>query len=134
MGGLEQPRLRLAGIREGPALEAEELRFQQRAGDRRAIDVDEGSAGSRPAAVDRVGKQALSGPRLSEDEDRGLTAGALALPCQEALDLPPELCNGRALAEQLWRGASRDHPSGLRHRRKVTNSATSGEVRTLEHG
>ena len=43
VGGLEQPSLRLAGVREGAPLEPEHLRLEQGLGNRRAVDVDEGS-------------------------------------------------------------------------------------------
>ena len=49
VGGLEEPRLGLARVRERAALEAEQLRLEQGLGDRGAVDVDERPAGRGPA-------------------------------------------------------------------------------------
>ena len=47
MRELKEPGLGLARIREGPALVAEQLRFEEGVGNRRAVDVDERAASPR---------------------------------------------------------------------------------------
>src|SRR5438876_660487 len=51
MGSLEEPGFRAARVREGAALEAEELGFEQGLGDRGAVDVHEGPVRARAGAV-----------------------------------------------------------------------------------
>ena len=70
MCGLEEPGLGAPGVREGPALEAEELSFEKRFGDGRTVDVNEGPAGTGAELVDQVGDQSFTRSRLALDQDR----------------------------------------------------------------
>src|SRR5262245_22079977 len=56
------------GARERSALVTEQLRLEQRLGDRRAIDDDERPLGARACVVDRARDQLLAGARLALDE------------------------------------------------------------------
>jgi hypothetical protein len=69
VGELEQARLGLAGVGEGPALLAEELRLEQCFGNRRAVEVDEGPVPSGAGPVHRAGEEALAGAGLALDQD-----------------------------------------------------------------
>src|SRR2546425_10250410 len=62
--------LRLASVREGPALEAEHLGFEQRFGYGGAVDIDERAITARTRAVKRTGNETLPGAGLALDEDR----------------------------------------------------------------
>ena len=52
------------GARERPALMAEQLRLEQRVGDRAAVDADKRLARARAVAVDRPGDQLLARRRF----------------------------------------------------------------------
>ncbi len=58
------------GAREAPALVAEELALDERVGERRAVDRDEGAVASPSVRVNRPRKQALSDARLAAEEHR----------------------------------------------------------------
>ena len=100
---LEEARLGLAGIGEGPPLEAEQLRFEERLGDCGAVQLDERSRcpGARP--VEGPGKQSLPRPGLALDQD-----GRQPAPLGPAREQPPDrVADGldrRALPEQLRQG------------------------------
>ena len=73
-GGLEESKLGVPSIGECPALEPEELGLEQRLGDRRTVDVDEGL--SRPDArlVNRVRQETFPSSGLALDKERGESA------------------------------------------------------------
>src|SRR2546430_423662 len=66
----------------GALLVAEQLRRDERGGDRRAIHADEGAARTARALVDRARDQLLAGASLAEDEDGGICWGDLRDLCQ----------------------------------------------------
>ena len=74
VGGAKEAGLGLPGVRERPALDAEHLGLEQRVGNGRAVDVDEGAGGARAHAVQGPREQALSRPGLAPHENRGETA------------------------------------------------------------
>src|SRR5262245_16526774 len=108
-GNLEQARLRAPGVGEGPRLEPEQLGFEHGLGNGRAVDVDERSLGARPALVNEVGDESLSGPRLALDEHRGQVRAAGPVERGEALDLLPEGGHRRGPAEDRVNGVRRHH-------------------------
>ena len=54
---------------------AEQLRLEQRLGNRRAVHLDERHGALRAAIVDRAGDELLAGAGLAEDQDRALGFG-----------------------------------------------------------
>ena len=70
-GRLKQAGLGAFGIGEGPGLEAEQLRLQQRLGDGRAVDLEERPRGARAAVVDDAGDQPLAGAGFALEQDGG---------------------------------------------------------------
>jgi hypothetical protein len=60
---------------EGAALVAEQLRLQQRVGERRAVDRHEGAAVPGPALVQGAGDQLFAGAALAADQDRRVAGG-----------------------------------------------------------
>src|SRR5207245_16188 len=64
-GLLEQPDLPGDGAGEGPLLVAEQLALQERLGNRRAVDREQGPGGAGGAVVNRPRDQLLAGARLS---------------------------------------------------------------------
>jgi len=101
--GLEEARLRPPGVRERAPLVAEQLRLDQRLGDRRAVHVDEGALGTRPVAVEEAGDEILTGSGLTLNQDRGQPAGGLVAAEEPAQRLPSGLDRG-APTEQLVAG------------------------------
>src|SRR4029077_21244669 len=79
-----QPRLGLACARERAALPAEQLGFQERLRDGRAVDVDERPPGTNARAMNRRRHQALAGSRLAENQNRRRAPGGLRLPPEHA--------------------------------------------------
>ena len=73
---------------------AEELALQERLGQRRAVDGDQGSAPGGVGIVDRLRDQLLAGPRLSRDQDR--TRGR-----RDPRHPREDLAHPRALAQQV---------------------------------
>ena len=75
VGLFEEPFSR--GIRpcERPPLVAEELRLDERRGDRGAIEDDEGAAAPRTGFVERLGDRLFPGPGLPFDEHRDVARG-----------------------------------------------------------
>ncbi|HWF84088.1 MAG TPA: hypothetical protein VG222_04555 [Vicinamibacterales bacterium] len=69
---LNLPGLRLLCPRERPALESEQLRFQQLLRQRRAIDRDERATTARRGAVDEPRHDFLPRPRLALQARRGV--------------------------------------------------------------
>src|ERR1043166_1921612 len=74
VGGFDQSALGGGRAGEGPALVAEELRLEERFGERRAVDGDDGRVGARRARVDEAREHVLASPRLARDDDRGVGA------------------------------------------------------------
>jgi hypothetical protein len=83
--GLEEAGLGLLGVGERALLVAEQLRFEEGLGDGGAVDVDEGPARARPAAVQHPCEETLARPGLPFNKDRGQAAGGHAL--EQALHL-----------------------------------------------
>src|SRR6185437_17060324 len=70
VGGLEEADLLVARAREGAALVAEQLGFDELLGQRRAVDGDERLVGARPVEMQRACDQLLAGAGLAEDQHR----------------------------------------------------------------
>src|SRR2546426_6611188 len=68
--GLEEAGLGVARISERPSLVAEQLRLEQRLGNRGAVDVDKGAVMAGPGVMDRTCEQALAGAGLAENQHR----------------------------------------------------------------
>ena len=91
MGLLKVARSRLVGAGECSPLMAEELGFEQRLGDRAAVEGDEGAVAPRARAMHRPGEHGLAGPGLALDQD-----GWLPAPLTQLLEQPRDLvANGR---------------------------------------
>ena len=73
------------GAREGALLVAEQLAFQQRLGQRRAGDRDEGFGGAVAGVVDRARHQLLARAALALDEHGAAQAGNLARQLEDLL-------------------------------------------------
>ncbi len=96
---LEQPRLGLAGVREGAALEAEKLRLDEGLGDGRAVDVDERAACPRPHPVQDAGDETLAAPRLAQEE-HGRQAVPPGVASHHAPDTLPDGLDRGALTQE----------------------------------
>ena len=70
VGELEAPDLARQRSGIGAFLPAEQLAFDQRRRDGRAVDADHGAAAAPAQLVHLRGKQLLAGPRLAEEQDR----------------------------------------------------------------
>ena len=68
--GLEESSLRAGRVGERPPLEAEQLRFEQRRGDRRAVDLDEGPVATRAFLMDQFRNEPLARSRFALQKDR----------------------------------------------------------------
>ena len=95
---LKEPGLGAVGIGEGPPLEAEQLGLEQRLGDRRAVDVHEGTTAAGAVAMEQAGDQALAGAGVTLDQDRREPL-TIPLPVEQPAQLVPDHLDGRALAE-----------------------------------
>jgi hypothetical protein len=71
---LEETSLGRAGVGKGSSLEAEQLRLEERLGNGRAVDVDEGAGATGPGPVEETGHQPFARACLTEQEDRGESA------------------------------------------------------------
>ena len=91
VGRLEAPFALSHGAREGAALVTEQLRLDERLGERRAVDRDERRALARATRVERVRDQLLAGAALAADEH-----GRIAL--RDGVDALDELLHRRACA------------------------------------
>jgi hypothetical protein len=100
MRGLEEPGLRLTRVGEGPALPAEQLGLQERLGNSRAVDVDEGAPRARAGAVDRPRHEPLARTGLPQDEDGRRASRGVGLAREHARDLLSQGGHPRALADQ----------------------------------
>src|SRR5262249_55335094 len=119
MGGLEEAGLGVARVREGPALESEQLGLQERFGNCRAVDVDEWLAGAGAVSGYEPGEQPLPRAGLAREPDRGHPAAAL-LTAQQSPNGFPDGLDRRAFAQQLV------HRFHHRARRMRTVGATGG--------
>src|SRR6185295_15487487 len=93
-GQLEPSLLARLGAGKGAPLVAEELRFDERVGQRRAGDLDEGLLRAQRVVVDGVRDQLLAGPRLAAYQDRRVRSGDLC-------DLLIHLAYGAAGADDV---------------------------------
>src|SRR5262249_9437095 len=93
----EEAALVLDRAGEGAPLVAEELRLQERLGQRSAVDRDELLVLARRGVVDRPGDQLLARSALPGDEN-----GRRDLP--DALDGPKNLLHAGALADDVGEG------------------------------
>ena len=112
VGQLEPAQPPLGGAGEGALLVPEQLRLQQRLGQRGAVDRDERPAPPGREVVDRLGDQLLAGAALALDQHR-------ARHRRHLLDLDQHLLDRRALADDagaLLEPAPLDQPPrGLHH-------------------
>ena len=97
---LEEPRLALPRIGEGPRLHPEELRLEQRPGNRRAIDRDKRTATSSARIVDGLCEQAFAGPGLATNQHGGLPP-CRRLVAQEPPHLLAQRHNRRTFPEEV---------------------------------
>ena len=123
---------------EGALLVAEQLRFQQRLGNGRAVDGDERLARARRALVDVAGDHLLAGAALAGDQDGGVGGGDAGGELDDARHrprrdrsarsgrrspppAPPRSCRDRAAAGCIpWRRpGSRPPRRGRRCRRRT---------------
>ena len=72
VGGLELPDHALGRAGERPLLVTEQFAFQQRFGERGAVEADERAVAARAVLVDRAGDQFLPRPALAADQHRRL--------------------------------------------------------------
>ena len=85
------PVLRCHGAGEGALLVAEELAFEQRLGERGAVDGHEGAAGARAAAVEGAGDELLARAALAAQQ-HGRVGG------RDPGDAAADLAHHRAVA------------------------------------
>ena len=116
IGKLEFPRLVLDGAGEGAALEAEQLRFEQFRGQRRAVHLHERLVTARRLAVDGARHQFLAGAALAADEHGDVGIGDAR---DQVLDLPHLLVPPQQDAGDARR-------SGRRFDRVRTSAAAHG--------
>jgi hypothetical protein len=93
---LEQSELAPVRAREGPALVAEQLRFQELGGDGRAVDLDEGTRAPGRARVDGAADEVLADPALAANEDRRVRVS-------DELDEAPDRAHRWAVSERTDR-------------------------------
>src|SRR6266566_3190738 len=94
LGGAEDAVVVVHGAGERPAPVAEELAVEQRLGEPRAVDGDEGMGGECAPLVDGARDQLLSRAALAAHQDRALVPG-------DGVDDAVGLLHRRALADQL---------------------------------
>ena len=110
--------LELAGLarqrpREGPALVAEELALEQRAGQRRAVDLDEGARAPRRRLVHRARDDLLADAALALDQHRHVGVGDLleqGAHLRHGATLPEGSVEGAVAAGGLARGCAAQRP------------------------
>jgi hypothetical protein len=68
----DQPLARFAGVGECAARMTEQLAFEERVGDRAAVDRDERAAAALAQVMDRARDQFFAGPGLAMDQHRGV--------------------------------------------------------------
>jgi hypothetical protein len=108
---LEATRTSRVGARIGTPRDAVELGLEQRAGEPRTIDVDQGAIPARARRVDRTREHTLSRPRLARDQDRRRQGGR----ARGRREQPPH--RGRAA------GTGGLEVEGLEHRGRLTSTA-----------
>ena len=101
MSDLQQAGLGLPGIGERAAFEPEELGFEQRVGNRRAVDVDERRIRARTHLVDDVGDKPLAGPCFTLDQHRRQASLRRGQPAEQPRQLFADSRKRRARPEQL---------------------------------
>ena len=85
MSSLEQPFFSPARVREGARLESEQLAFEQRVGQRRAVDFEQRHRGARACVVNRFREDALAGAALALQKNRRVIGfGGLACDFEHA--------------------------------------------------
>ena len=97
--GLEEAGLRLPGIGERAALEAEQLGLEQRLGNRPAVHVDELPAGARAQAVDQPSDETFSRPGVTLEQDRGEPPAGVLASWKAPYGLPQGLHRGAPTQE-----------------------------------
>src|SRR5262249_29874220 len=122
---LEESRLRLARVRERPALEAEQLGLDESLRDGSAVDADEGPRRPRAGAVDHARQEALPGPGLAEDQDWGQAPRADCRSLEEAPALLPDRHDPGALAEDLGQRGHAPNPIPEARCRTLSNPTVS---------
>ena len=138
MGRFDQSLLGGPGVGERSALEAEELRLQERVGNRGAVDVDEGAGAASSAPVEQTGHQPLSRPRFTEEQDRRWLRPSSAIRASR------RICPRSASSAALWPMSSASgrraviSPRPLPHRRGAAQNrrraARSGGFGRLKAG
>ena len=93
-GQLELALAALVGVGEGPFFVAEQFAFEQRLGDRRAVDGDERLVAAAAEVVDRLADDFLAGAVFAQDQHGQLGVGHAADRRAQGLDR-------RAFADQL---------------------------------
>jgi hypothetical protein len=122
MRDLKEPGLGLGGARERATLVAEQLRFEEILGNRRAVDVDERAARPWTVAMHRARDEALARARLAAKEDwrEARCSGAGQKLCEltpQPLDpgaFTDNLCQGIHTRILSHHGADEDHVQGYR--------------------
>ena len=100
VGELEAPHLRRARVGERALLAAEQLAFDQRRRQRRAVDADETGIAAGTLAVDRVSRHALPRAGFAEQQHRRVRRRHL-------LQAEPHVAEGITPADEIDRSAAR---------------------------
>ncbi len=127
VGRLEQPGLRLARVRECPALEAEQLGLEQGLGEGGAVDGDERLLRAGPLLVEHACEQTLAHPGLPLDEQRRQPPPIGGVLEQPSGTLPERDDAGR-VAEERGKRAHR-----CRHLTPVRSAGAPPRHSTLPH-
>src|SRR5213075_3207980 len=101
---LELPHAAREGAGEGALLVAEELALDERLGNRRAVEVDEGAVRARPVAVEPARDELLAGSGLAQEAYRNLRL-------HDALHLVEEGAHRGALAYEHPLEGALPHPT-----------------------
>ena len=104
-GDLQQAGLGLSGVGERATLEAEELGFEQRVGNRRAVDVDERRIRARAHPVNDVRNEPFAGARFTLYQHGGQASRSRGRSREEARELFPNGGQCRACSKESCRRA-----------------------------
>ncbi len=126
-GGLEGALARRDGAREGPALRAEQLRFEQVLRDGGAVDHAERRLGARALLVDEARDEGLSDAALAEEERAGVGGG-------EARDDARDVLRRLRRAEEGAGAADGEGPQALRLRARRREHAHLLQPRSEDAG
>ena len=135
MGLAELARCVLAGIREGPLVVAEELRFKKVLGDGTTVDRHEGFGGIGAHAVDGPGDDLFARPAFAQQQDRGAGGGGASCPGQHILHgrAGAHEAEGQRLGCAELRGGARARTQarhgGLRTQQPPANGAQRAPLR-----